>query len=863
MTAGIVTDHLVSLIAKQVEDHALVVWYDPEGHYRQVAARLTLERATVARYEDSFFALRHQIDPLLNDLEAPRLVVYVPMAQTLCHGALAELEASGVVMQPGRQPPIRNTRLSVVARNALKSILGDESAGGIEKDVEAGKLTLAELDTLAEKGKGLKNVLSLIFGTGNPSDVALALLTTEKHDAEIVKKAAIPELLLILEAAFDMSLPSTEPLPSVRERFSRHVLATDLICSLRGAVQSNLASVRIATKPAAREACVSLAHTWRLRRDARDSYVTAANKVEQELRLSQVEFSLDQIEGVETFLAMEKALLRQVEAALLAEPTEALLDLSQAGKSRFWSEALPTVQAQWALIAAAAQVLLEADRVEQALKKPPATLAGMLKAYTDTDQPWCLLDTFHRHMEKRWYDFEPEGDQHRTLEQLVRKAEQRYTAVGSVLAGLFVKGYSQAKLPLKGVMRQTDIFDTQVKPHLGKEKTAYVWVDALRYEMAWELCQVLAADFDRRLQPALATVPTITEVGMASLLPHNGHVPKVVSVGGGKLALEIDGTVVKDRKDRVAFLKAHAGVKVFDAKLDDLLPKPLKKVRDGIKDADLVLLTSQEIDELGEQDNVPQARRQMDGVLNDLRRGCRILADLGVRTIILVADHGHLFGEELGEDMKIDAPGGDTADLHRRVWVGKGGTVEPSYLRCPLSALGVHSDLDLATPWNFACFKVKGGARAYFHGGLSPQELIVPVLTLIAKALAPTAGTPTVSWGLLPGSKRISTRFFSVQIIGSSAGLFGFEPPKVRVEIRAKGKPISMPVSASYGFEEATGDVELKVKDDNSREMAPNTVTLMLTEEPNQKTVSVVLLDATTGAELAAIKEIEVVPTSF
>jgi hypothetical protein len=862
MTAGIVTEHLVSLVAKQVEDHALVVWYDPEGHYRQVADRLTLERATVARFEDSFFALRHQIDPLLNDLEAPRLVVYVSLGQTRCNGALVELDAAGVVMQPGQQPPSRNTRLSVVARNALKPILGDESAGGIEKDVEAGKLTLAELDALAEKGKGLKNVLSLIFQTGNPPDVALAFLTTEKHDAEIVKKSALPELLLVLEAAFDVSLPANEPLPSVRERFSRHVLATDLICSLRGAVQSTLASVKIATKPAAREACVNLARTWRLRRDARDSYV-AANKVEQELHLGQLEFSLDQIEGVETFLAVEKSLLRQVEAALLAVPTGALLDLAQAGKSRFWSEALPTVQAQWALIAAAGQVLLEADRVEQALKKPPATAAAMLKAYTDTDQPWCLLDTYHRRMEKRWYDFEPEGDLHPTLEQLVRKAEQRYTAVGSVLAELFVKTFSHAKLPLKDVIRQTDIFDTQVKPHLGKEKTAYVWVDALRFEMARELRQALAADFDPALQPAVATVPTITEVGMASLLPHNGHVPKVVSVGGGKLALEIDGTVVKERKDRVAFLKAHAGVKVFDAKLDDLLPKPLKKVRDGIKDADLVLLTSQEIDELCEQDNVPQARRQMDGVLNDLRRGCRILADLGVRTIILVADHGHLFGEELGEDMKIDAPGGETADLHRRVWVGKGGAVEPSYLRCPLSALGVDSDLDLATPWNFACFKAKGGARAYFHGGLSPQELIVPVLTLTAKAPAAAAGVPSVSWGLLPGSKKISTRFFSVQVVGSSAGLFEFEPRKVRVEIRAKGKPVSMPVSASYGFEEATGDVQLKPKEDNPREMAPNTVTLRLEEEPNQKTVSVVLLDATTGAELQAIKEVEAVPTSF
>ena len=131
---------------------------------------------------------------------------------------------------------------------------------------------------------------------------------------------------------------------------------------------------------------------------------------------------------------------------------------------------------------------------------------------------------------------------------------------------------------------------------------------------------------------------------------------------------------------------------VFDAKLDDLLPKPSKKIRDGIKQAQLVLITSQEIDELCEQDNIAQARRQMDGVLHDLRRGVRVLGELGITSIILAADHGHLFADEIGEDMKIDAPGGDTADLHRRVWVGVGGTAEPSYLRTSLASFGVDSD---------------------------------------------------------------------------------------------------------------------------------------------------------------------------
>src|SRR5207247_6420486 len=108
---------------------------------------------------------------------------------------------------------------------------------------------------------------------------------------------------------------------------------------------------------------------------------------------------------------------------------------------------------------------------------------------------------------------------------------------------------------------------TQVQPRIKENKTAYVWVDALRFEMARELAEILKDDFDLTLQPAVATMPTITEIGMASLLPKANQSAKVISVGNGKLALEIDGTVIKERNDRINFVKAHTGVPVFDAKL--------------------------------------------------------------------------------------------------------------------------------------------------------------------------------------------------------------------------------------------------------------------------------------------------------
>jgi len=483
-----------------------------------------------------------------------------------------------------------------------------------------------------------------------------------------------------------------------------------------------------------------------------------------------------------------------------------------------------------------------------------------VKAYASDDAPWCLLDTYHRHMESRKYNFEftPTEDLH-ALEKLITRAEQRYTEVGSELAKQFIARFQKATHPIKGLLQQRDTFEKHVKPLLGEGKVAYVWVDALRFEMARELCQLLQDDFKLEVQPAIGMIPTITEIGMAALLPKADESARVVAVGGGKLAVEISGKVIKDRKDRVAFLKENAGAAVFDAKLDDLLPKPTKKVRDGIQASELILITSQEIDELGEADNVAQARLQIDGVLSHLRRGVRVLADHGIKTIVLVADHGHLFADEIGDDMKIEAPRGKVEDLHRRVWIGVGGNSEPSYLRTSLTSLGVDSEFDIATPWTFAVFKSKGGARAYFHGGLSPQELIVPVVVMHSTVKSsPTSSG--IQWTLTPGTAKLTTRFFSVQITGSQSesSLFGFEPPKVRLEVRSNKKCVSLPVSASYGFEDATGEVKLKIAGDNDKQVEPNTVTVMLSEEISQKTVGVYLLDAITGVELAAPLTVDV-----
>lgn len=104
---GLVSDHLRDLVGRQVKESGLVVWFDPEEHYREFVADLALPDTTVEVCGESFFELRHRIEPHLggNDDAPPRLLVYIPKGEDETKDALVELTAPGVVMRPGRPSP--------------------------------------------------------------------------------------------------------------------------------------------------------------------------------------------------------------------------------------------------------------------------------------------------------------------------------------------------------------------------------------------------------------------------------------------------------------------------------------------------------------------------------------------------------------------------------------------------------------------------------------------------------------------------------------------------------------------------------------------------------------------------------------
>lgn len=856
--SGLVTQTLAARIRKQVEANGLVVWYDPERIYADAVAGLDLGGAAVERFETSVFELRKRLEPYLGDTEPPQLVVYIPEAESKVGAAFCEIGAAGVVMRPGKQPPVLNTRLAVIARTALKTVMGDEGVEAIVKQAESGQLSLADLDSLAEQGKGAQTgALSVVFETANAPDVALRFLHDPSLDDDIGRKGAAVGLADLLALTYGVDLDPTHPLEELRSSLARYLFVTEIHSFADGGMLEPLREVPHAPSGPLRAACVQLVTAWRNRRDLAASYLVAASRVEEDLGLAeQSELDASFLTRCETVRAFDELLYQQLEERLLDAADEEVVSLAEDRQAGFWATVSPDVMERWALLAAIGRVRVDAVRLSEQLRSLPTDAEALVRLYRDGSEQgssWASLDGYQRHMERRFHHFDLDHTRHTKTEKVVTKARDDYARAAGALAEAFGKSVLAVGLRVSGVPRQVETFGRFVEPHRKEnQKVGYLLVDGLRFEMAEELARSLGDDIKFDLTSTLGTLPSITEVGMAALMPRADQDPVLEGVGSGKLALRIGEHRLRGRKDRMAYLAEYIGDGFEEVRLDAILP-PRGRLKTQLKEATFACVTAtEELDGLCEKGNVAMARRLMDDVLLQVRRGVRVLFDLGFEVVVITADHGFLFGEVLDEGSKIEAPGGKTADLHRRVWVGNGGAKSESTFRVTAKDVGLGGDLEIVVPKGIGAFKAKGASTAYFHGGASPQELVVPVLT-VRPGRPSTRPSASVEWGIHLGTRSVSALAVTATITGQSTGLFGTDAPLVRVEVRDGRKVISRTLAASYGLEETTGLVQLrplKGPEDQDLGVEANTVTLLL-EAPKGEKVRLVLVDANTEKTLA------------
>ncbi len=132
---------------------------------------------------------------------------------------------------------------------------------------------------------------------------------------------------------------------------------------------------------------------------------------------------------------------------------------------------------------------------------------------------------------------------------------------------------------------------------------------------------------------------------MAALLPHAETSFGIEMGGSPQIGIRINDTLLKTRDDRIQYLQKTIPQKTLFLKLDETL-KITKANEKRIKNADLIVVTTQEIDDFSTyKDNKELVRHIMSIVLGQIKRAINNLTQLGIQNFVITADHGHIFGE--------------------------------------------------------------------------------------------------------------------------------------------------------------------------------------------------------------------------
>ena len=316
--------------------------------------------------------------------------------------------------------------------------------------------------------------------------------------------------------------------------------------------------------------------------------------------------------------------------------------------------------------------------------------------------------------------------------------------------------------------RQARFWDDVVQRELiGVARIAVIISDALRYEVGAELADRLAAQTKGvvRLEAMQSAFPSITEFGMASLLPHStlelrreqGPYP----LSGG---IPTNGTANREKILQAADPRSRA----IQAK--DLVAAKRADRRGLVGDARVVYIYHNLIDATGEE--YPTEDRVLSAcsdAVDDLVSIVKILMnDLRINRVVVTADHGFIYTRQpLSETQKVSLSevGAHVVYAGRRYAVTTDMPEDSTFVRL---ALEYDSSEPLwgVSPREVVRIKRAGAGERYVHGGASLQEMCVPVVSVRFsdnRSASRTEQEPA-TLALLSTSRRVTSAIFRVDL---------------------------------------------------------------------------------------------------
>lgn len=733
-----VSELLEQEIRTELRQKGVVVWLDKHAHYSTLVDGLVAKRERgefpfpVVPFRGSFLELLFALEDFGSGLDQAPLLVHLPgfTDESLRATPLLELAAPA-------------TRF----RKALDTLIREAAAARVApKDVDellAKNPSLAEADAwlataISQNAFGLAAYLEhsgariLADALAGPSPLAERVKSAE----DLAALEQYVHRLTGLDEAWRAAQPASSGVETPNQTLTRvlhgvasWVLTVEYVHDLkRDPHEAALVRLRKLSPPLVK-ACTEIAS--HLRRDHADAYVRIADEVEHMLAAELSHMSADDLGHIDTFREEEnRVFLGALEALGRAEWQRAAAYCdARRGEKSFWLQRDQARRWMWTLAEEAAAF----GATLTAHARPFATVKTLDEATLRYAEGAYEVDRAHRRFEqKRLALLESSLPRYGELREVASELRRAYRTWADQLAKDFAALCRDLGFLPSSALRQRNLFEQVVLPLTQTgEKVAVFLIDAFRFEMASELAEELAAGGTQvDLKPRLAELPTITSVGMNVLAPVAKNEALVV-------AREFQGFrtgeyTVSDPDTRTRAMGMRSvgasGLKLELSKVYDAETAALTK---QIKPHRLIVVHSKEIDDAGEANiGLPT----FDSTLRQIKAAWHHLQLAGVKQAVFTADHGFLLQDETTDKRAF----GNKKDPDRRHVFDPLPRAEAGMVNVSLGSLG-YEGLEgyLLFREDTAVFATGNANATFVHGGNSPQERVIPVLTVGRKRIDP------------------------------------------------------------------------------------------------------------------------------
>ena len=323
------------------------------------------------------------------------------------------------------------------------------------------------------------------------------------------------------------------------------------------------------------------------------------------------------------------------------------------------------------------------------------------------------------------------------------------------------------------IAKQEDFYRSRIK---NSDTRVFVIIsDALRYEVAASLADQLRRETQSKvsLSSMQSIFPSITKFGMAALLPHK---ELGAEVRNDILTVFADAqSTASTNRDKVLKNENPSSVAL---QYKNIIGMKRAERSALVKGMDVVYLYHDTIDDASHTSDT-SVFPACDKAISELKNLVRIIVnEFGGTRIMITADHGFLYTySPLTEDDKVDKTSFNGMDVEygRRYAIMQKGA-SPKYLM-PVKFLDGKSEFDGFAPRESIRIKMNGGGLNFVHGGISLQEMVVPVIeyrylrndSMEYKRNKQKYDTKPVTVSLLSANRKISNMIFSLNFYQKDA----------------------------------------------------------------------------------------------